>query len=137
LHAEIYVAERSPGAEVDHATPAQIRMTARIGDVAPSGRFGLAFAFRNLRGAVIVADSTAWHADAPTEFAPGQVVTAAFNLPIGLMPGDYQLSIAAESWHGQQVTYADFVEAALFFKVRSSAPVLGLYRPPISLQIHS
>jgi lipopolysaccharide transport system ATP-binding protein len=141
-HASLWANDENPNLSdtIEHAAGCAVRVACELID-APSetgapgqGKVALAFSWRSLRGTVLLADSTAWRMDAAAEPGAGGSLTAEFQLPMCLAPGEYQVSVAVELWHGKQIQYLDFVESALFFKVEAAEPVLGLVRPPMQVR---
>jgi lipopolysaccharide transport system ATP-binding protein len=124
------------GASFEHGC--NFRLVIEVGAEAfiPSGRLGVGFSFRNLKGLDIITSNT-WDAgELMPDLMPGERLYVSFELKNILAPGDYGLALLTEDRSEGAPKYYDFIDNAMVFSVFSTHPIYSLVLPDIQLSIN-
>ncbi len=86
--------------------------------------FSVAFSIKNTEGTDLIVKTTY---DEKIEIHPGNNQTISFEFNPRLSSGDYYLVIALEDRTNTAISYYEYIEGAVFFKMYSAKKIFGVY----------
>lgn len=88
--------------------------------------FSVAFAVKNTEGTDIIVKTTY---DEELKLKSGKLQKISFEFVSRLANGDYYLVIALEDRTNAAITYYEYIEGAVYFKIYSDKKIFGIFDP--------